>query len=525
MNANGTLTIVVFACLVLGMFFIIARAARRTSSTSDFLAAGRSISAAQNGLAIAGDFMSAGTFLGTTGLIYLYGFDGTLILVAAIFGFLPLLLIAERLRNAGAFTLSEVLSVRFNDPLLRGVTALTSLVVSLLYLVAQLVGAGILLQALTGFPYAVAVVITGVLMTIYVAFGGMLGASWVMIVKAIILLIVGFVMSVTILAASGWHLGTLMMDAAATHPGSPAFLKPGLLLPSSHPFDILSFGLVYMLGTAGLPHVLIRFFTVRDGNAARRSLGWAVTVMGIFFLMIVVLGLGARALLHGGDAAAAASVGGNLVAPILAGVLAGGDASVGGALAMAFISGVCFLTILAVVSGLLISASGTVAHDLFAGIIWRHLPDIERRERSMARVSSVAVGIVATLFSIAVGTGFNITFLLGLAFLVAASANLPALVCTLFWKRFSRTGAIVGLAGGLVVSVAVIVLSPTVMGKAALIPLKYPAIVSIPLGFALCWLGTMLGRDARAPEQFSKLLMHTEISVERDNVRTAHLAH
>ncbi|EIF32995.1 putative symporter [Burkholderia sp. Ch1-1] len=513
MKSNGALTIAVFACLVLGMFFIIARAARRTTSSADFLAAGRSISAAQNGLAIAGDFMSAGTFLGTTGLIYLYGFDGTLILVAAIFGFLPLLLIAERLRNAGAFTLSEVLAKRFQDPALRGVTALTSLAVSLLYLVAQLVGAGILLQALTGFPYALAVVITGVLMIIYVAFGGMLGASWVMIVKAIILLFVGLVMSATILALTGWHLDTLMQQATAQHPKGLAYLQPGLLLPSSHPVDILSFGLVYMLGTAGLPHVLIRFFTVKDGGAARRSLGWAVAAMGVFFLMIVVLGLGARALLHGADAGAAAAVGGNLVAPILASVLAGGDGSVGGALAMAFISGVCFLTILAVVSGLLISASGTVAHDLFAGIVWRGRSDIERRERRMARVSSVAVGIVATLFSIAVGTGFNITFLLGLAFLVAASANLPALVCTLFWRRFSRAGAIAGLAGGLVVSVVVIVLSPTVMGKAALIPLKYPAIVSIPLGFVLCWLGTVLRPDADGDARYADLSLHTEIGL------------
>lgn len=513
MNGNRTLTIAVFACLVVGMFFIIARAARRTSSSADFLAAGRSISAAQNGLAIAGDFMSAGTFLGTTGLIYLYGFDGTLILVAAIFGFLPLLLIAERLRNAGAFTLSEVLSKRFQDSTLRGVTALTSLAVSLLYLVAQLVGAGILLQALTGFPYALAVVITGVLMTIYVGFGGMLGASWVMIVKAIILLVVGAAMSVTILGLTGWHLDLLMQSAAAGHAKGLAYLQPGLLLPSSHPFDILSFGLVYMLGTSGLPHVLIRFFTVKDGNAARRSLGWAVAVMGVFFLMIVVLGLGARALLHGPDAADAAAVGGNLVAPILAKVLAGGDGSTGGALAMAFISGVCFLTILAVVSGLLISAAGTVAHDLFAGIIWRGRPDIERRERRMTRVSSVVVGVIATLFSIAIGTGFNITFLLGLAFLVAASANLPALVCTLFWRRFSRAGAMAGLAGGLVVSIIVIVLSPTVMGQAAWIPLKYPAIISIPIGFVLCWLGTVLRPDRDAAARYSELRLHTEIGV------------
>ncbi len=510
MSETRIITLLVFGALVIAMFGIIGWAARRTRTASDFFTAGRSISGFQNGLAIAGDFMSAGTFLGTTGLIYLYGFDGTLILVAAIFSFLPLLfLLAERLRNGGAFTLAEVLSLRFPDPTVRAVTAGTSLVVSLLYLFAQLVGAGILLQALSGLSFSTAVIITGGLMTIYVAFGGMLGATWVMIVKAIILLFVGLIMSAAILSHTGWSFAALVADASAVHPKGIAFAAPGLLLPSDHPVDILSYGLVYMLGTAGLPHVLIRFFTVKDGTAARRSLGWAMAAMGIFFLMVVILGLGARLLLTGDAATLASGVGGNLVAPVLAGVLGGGLETPFGAICIALIAGVSFLTILAVVSGLLISASGAVAHDIFAGVVWRGRADIEKREPQMARLSAVVVGIIATVASMVIGTGFNVTFLLGLAFLVAASANLPVLLCALFWRDFNRTGAIVGLSGGVIASLGLIVASPIVLGAQAYLSLKYPAIISIPLGFFFCWLGTSLSKGKS--DNFDALLVRTEL--------------
>ncbi|MBW9116436.1 cation acetate symporter [Rhizobium cauense] len=504
------ITLLVFGALVVAMFGIIAWAARRTRTASDFFTAGRSISGVQNGLAIAGDFMSAGTFLGTTGLIYLYGFDGTLILVAAIFSFLPLLfLLAERLRNGGAFTLAEVLSLRFPDPVVRAVTAGTSLVVSLLYLFAQLVGAGILLQALSGLSFSTAVILTGGLMTAYVAFGGMLGATWVMIVKAVILLLVGAAMCAAILSHTDWSFASLVTSAATAHPKGFEFAGPGLLLSSAHPVDILSYGLVYMLGTAGLPHVLIRFFTVKDGTAARRSLGWAMAAMGVFFLMVVILGLGARLLLSGEAATLASGVGGNLVAPILAGVLGGGLETTTGAISIALIAGVSFLTILAVVSGLLISASGAVAHDIFAGVFWRGQSNIEEREARVARLSAVVVGVLATGASIAIGTGFNITFLLGLAFLVAASANLPVLLCALFWRSFNRTGAIVGLSGGVFASLALILASPVVLGAQAYLSLKYPAIISIPLGFALCWLGSTIGRERS--DNFDKLLVRTEL--------------
>ena len=510
MSDTRIITLAVFGALVIAMFGIIGWAARRTHTASDFFTAGRSISGFQNGLAIAGDFMSAGTFLGTTGLIYLYGFDGTLILVAAIFSFLPLLfLLAERLRNGGAFTLAEVLSLRFPDPTVRAVTAASSLVVSLLYLFAQLVGAGILLQALSGLSFSTAVIITGGLMTVYVAFGGMLGATWVMIIKAIILLFVGLIMSAAILSHTGWSFGALVSDAAGMHPKGLDYAAPGLLLPSAHPVDILSYGLVYMLGTAGLPHVLIRFFTVKDGTAARQSLGWAMAAMGIFFLMVVILGLGARLLLTGDAATLASGVGGNLVAPVLAGVLGGGLDTAAGAICMALIAGVAFLTILAVVSGLLISASGAVAHDIFAGVFWRGRDDIEKREPHVARLSAVVVGVLATAISIGIGTGFNVTFLLGLAFLVAASANLPVLLCALFWRKFNRSGAILGLSGGVIASLALIVASPIVLGAQAYLSLKYPAIISIPLGFAFCWLGTSLGKSKS--DAFDELLVRTEL--------------
>ncbi|OLT12395.1 cation acetate symporter [Pseudonocardia sp. CNS-139] len=416
---------------------------------------------------MAGDFMSAGTFLGTVGLIFLYGFDGTLILTAALFSFLPVLfLLAERLRNSGAYTLAAMLSVRFGGQGVRSAAAVNTIVVSFFYLFAQLVGAGAILQALSGLNFTVAVLLTGAFMTVYVALGGMLGATWVMIVKALLLVVAGVVMAGAVLAQAGFDFGALT-DMAALHQQGEAILGPGLLLPAATPVDTVSYGLVYMLGTAGLPHVLIRFFTVTDGHTARRSLGWAIGVMGGFFLLVVVIGYGARALLTGDSVTEAAGSGGNLVAPILARELGGGAGSTGGAIALAVIAGVAFLTILAVVSGLLISASGAVAHDLWTGVLRRGSADAERREPLVARVTAISIGVVATLATVLIGSSFNITFLLGLAFLVAASANLPVVLLTLFWPRFTRTGAVVGLLGGLAVSITVIVLSPTVLGGGA----------------------------------------------------------
>lgn len=512
---NHGLTLGVFAILVAAMLGVIVWAGRRTKTTSDFWAAGRSIGSAQNGLAVAGDFMSAGTFLGTAGLIFLTGFDGTLILLAALFGFLPLLfLMAERLRNAGAFTLADVLALRFGGNGVRSAAAVATIVVSFFYLFSQMVAAGTLLAVLSGLNFAVAVLITGVFMTLYVVLGGMLGATWVMVVKAVLLLAVGVVLTIAVLAHTGGSLSGLTSHAAANSGTPRTFLRPGLLLPDNAPLsqlDIVSYGLIYMLGTAGLPHVLIRFFTVRNGALARRSLGWAIGVMGFFFLVVIVIGLGARALLTGSVATEASGHGGNLVAPILARQLGGGASTAGGDIALAIVAGIAFLTILAVVSGLLISTAGAVAHDLWARVIKHGSADAAKNEPKVARWTAVAMGALATAVSIIVGSGFNITFLLSLAFLVAASANLPVILLTLFWKSFTRTGAVVGLTGGLVVSLIVIVLSPTVLKSDPVITLHYPGIISIPAGFLCCLAGTVISRRERGTDNFAEMSVSTEL--------------
>ncbi len=517
MIATNGFTLPVFAVLIAASCFVIFRASRRNATGSDFFTAGRSISGFQNGLAIAGDFMSAGTFLGTTGLLFLFGFDGGLIIVAALFGFLPLLfLLAERLRNAGALTLADVLSMRFDGRQVRAVTAVNTLVVSGMYLFAQLVGAGVLLQILAGWSFSTAVAVTGLLMTLYVAFGGMLGATWVMIIKAVILFFIGLLLCGLVLHHAGWSMARLSEIAAANSGKATAFLEPGLMLPGKSlrdVVDILSYATIYMLGTAGLPHVLIRFFTTRDGGAARRSLGWAMGVMGLFYLMLLVVGIGARAFLVGDIATAAGRGGGNLVTPILAGELAGGLQTVLGGIFLAVIAGVAFLTILAVVSGLLISSAGAVAHDLLAEVVLRRRSVSPRQEAVLARVTTAALGLAASVTTILIGPSFNITFLIGLAFLVAASANLPVLMCTLFWPRFSARGAMTGLLGGLVASLIVISLSPAVMGADAVIPLRFPGIVSMPVGILCCWLGTILGGRTADRTRFEHMQLRCELGV------------
>ncbi|WP_329139863.1 cation acetate symporter [Streptomyces sp. NBC_01476] len=514
---NHGLTLGVFGVLVLAMLAVIIRAGRRTRTAGDFWAAGRGIGSPQNGLAVAGDFMSAGTFLGTVGLIFLTGFDGTLILLAALFSFLPVLfLLAERLRNSGAFTLADVLSLRFRGEAVRGSAAVNTLVVSFFYLFAQLVGAGTLLQALSGLSFTTAVLITGAFMTVYVTLGGMLGATWVMIVKALLLVVAALVMSGAVLAHAGWDFNGLLHTAAARQPAGDAIRGPGLLLPHHHALDkvdIISYGLVYMLGTAGLPHVLVRFFTVRDGHTARRSLGWAIGVMGVFFGLIVIIGFGARALLDAAAAKEATGAGGNLVAPILARELAGGAGSAWGDISLAVISGVAFLTILAVVSGLLLSASGAVAHDLWTGSLHHNSEKAARQEPAVARITAVVMGVLATLGTCAIGSGRNITFLLGLAFLIAASANLPVVVLTLFWRRFTARGAVAGLIGGLLVSIVVIALSPTWLHGDAIIKLSYPAIISIPAGFLISFLATFAGRGTPDQDAWESMSVRTQLGV------------
>ena len=509
----NALALVVFAIVLAITLLITYWASKRTHSATEFWAANRGISSLQNGFAIAGDYLSASTFLGFAGLIFLFGVDGWVGLAAAGASFLPVvLLLAERMRNAGKFTMADVLAFRLRERPARIAAALGTLVVSFVYLIAQMVGAGVLLQALAGLDFAVAVTITGVFMLVYVIFGGMLATTWVQIIKAGLLMIAGTVLTILVLSKAGFNPFELFRRAADNYPDGDKYLASGLQHPNA--INSISFGLALLLGTAGLPHLLMRFFTVPDAKAARGSIAWGVLLIGLFFTMTMLVGVGARAIL--GDMSAADTAGGNLVTPLLAESLGGGEGSVGGDLFLAIISAVAFATILAVVAGLVIAASGAVAHDVWSGVIRRGDGD-EQDEVRVARIASVSLGVLAIVASILAGETFNVSILVGLAFAVAASANLPALLMALFWPRFNTTGAIVGVAGGLLSALVVIALSPPVWPGAdsdgSPIPLANPAIISIPVGFISCWLGTMLSTENAEVRSYHELKVRSETGI------------
>lgn len=355
------------------------------------------------------------------------------------------LLLAERMRNSGKFTMADILTFRLRARPARSAAALGTLAVSFVYLVAQMVGAGVLLQALAGIHFALSVVITGAFMIVYVVAGGMLATTWVQIIKAGLLMAAGTVLTILVLGEVSFNPFELFERAGEEYDGgADAYLSPGQQNPSA--LSSISFGLALLLGTAGLPHILMRSFTVPDANAARKSIAWAVGLIGAFSLMTMITGLGARAIL--GSEAEEASAGGNLATPLLAEELGGGAGTVGGDLFLAIISAVAFATILAVVADLVIAASGAVAHDLWTGVRNKGVEN-EKEEVRVARITSVGLGVVAIVVSIAAGEAFNVSPLIGLAFAIAASANLPALLCALFWPRFNTAGAVSGVLGGL----------------------------------------------------------------------------
>lgn len=494
-------------------------ASRRTSTATEFWAAGRGITGFQNGWAIAGDYMSASSFLGFAGLIFLFGVDAFVGLMAALVAFLPVLLfMAERMRNSGKFTVADVLSFRLQERPARMVAALGTLSVVAVYLVAQMVGAGVLIQALTGVSFTPAVILVGAFMLIYVIFGGMLATTWVQIIKAVLLMTAGVVVTVWVLAEVGFNFSELFRRAAGNHAAGDAYLAPGLQFTSD--LGLISFGIAFLLGTAGLPHILMRFFTVPDARAARSSVGWAMLLIGAFYVMVMIIGVGARALL-GRAEEAAVGTGGNLAVPTLAEKLGGGGGSAGGDVFLAVIAAVALATILAVVAGLVISASGAVAHDLWSNVV-RKGRDSEHEEVWVAKIAAVGIGIVAIVVSLAGGAGFNVSALVGLAFCFASSANFPALLLALWWPRFNTRGAVTGMLTGVISSLVLIVLSAPVWPGAKSdtgsplgdLGLDNPAIFAIPLGFLGCFIGTLLGGEERGAERtFHELNVRSETGV------------
>jgi cation/acetate symporter len=508
--------------LALGIFAVVVGitlaitywASKRVTTATDFWAAGRGLTGVQNGFAIAGDYMSAASFLGIAGLIFLFGFDGFLYSVGFLVAFLTVLfLLGERMRNSGKYTIADVLSFRMNERPARAAAALGTLSVAGFYLIAQMVGAGVLINALVGIGFELAVVLTGAFMIIYIVAGGMLATSWVQIIKAILLMTATTVLTLFVLGKVGWNPIDLFREARAQSPEGEAYLKPGLFLAS--PIDTVSLGIALVLGTAGLPHILMRFFTVPDAKAARSSVMWAVVLIGAFYVMTTALGFGARAIL-GEGATEAVGTGGNLAAPLLAEEVGGGAGTVGGDLFLAIIAAVAFATILAVVAGLVISASGAVAHDVWSNIV-RKGHDSEKEEVWVAKIAAISIGAIAIGIAVIGGSGLNVSFMVGLAFAVAASAIFPALLLALTWRRFNTSGAVAGVLFGVFSSIALVIISPTVWpgpdsegGMLSFYDLANPGIISVPLGFVGCWLGTMLTRETRAERTFDELYVRSE---------------
>jgi cation/acetate symporter len=498
----------IFAVVVAITLGITYWASKRTTNATQFWAAGRGITAAQNGFAIAGDYMSAASFLGIAGLIFLFGFDGFLYSVGFLVAFLIVLyLLAEKMRNSGKFTIADVLSFRLNERPARVAAALGTLSVVAFYLIAQMVGAGILIQALVGIDFSLAVLLTGVFMLCYVVFGGMLATTWVQIIKAVLLMSATIVLSLFVLGKMGWNPIDLFNRAQAQADKPAAYLEPGLKF--TNPIDTISLGIALLLGTAGLPHILMRFFTVPDAKAARSSVVWAVGLIGAFYVMTTFLGFGARAILGEAGATGGVDEAGNLAAPLLAQQVGGGAGSVGGDAFLAIIAAVAFATILAVVAGLVISASGAVAHDVWSNVI-RKGRDSEHEEVYVARIAAGAIGAIAIAIAIIGGETLNVSYMVGLAFAVAASATFPALLLALTWRRFNTTGAVTGVLAGVITSIGLVLLGPDVRSD-PLIELTQPAIISVPVGFLGCILGSLLsGVEQRAVRGFPELYVRSE---------------
>lgn len=493
-NAVAITGFFVFIALSLGITWL---AARRTRSAEHFYAAGRSVTGLQNGLALAGDYMSAASFLGIAGLVALSGFDGLIYSIGFLVGWpVVMFLIAEPLRNLGRYTFSDAVAFRLRQMPVRVAAAAGSLAVVAFYLIAQMVGAGNLIRLLFGLPYELAVVIVGGVMLAYVLFGGMIATTWVQIVKAVLLLLGAALLAMLALAQFGFNPLTLF--AAASDQYGAAVLGPGGLV--SDPVDAVSLGLALMLGTAGLPHILMRFYTVPDARTARTSVSYATAFIGVFYLLTFILGFGAMVIV-GQEAIRDVDAGGNMAALLLA-------ESTGGPGFMGFISAVAFATILAVVAGLTLAGAAALSHDLWVNVV-RGGTASEGEQLRVARVSSALLGVLAIGLGIAF-EGQNVAYMVGLAFAIAASANFPALLLSVFWRRFTTRAAQASMLTGTVSSLLLIYLSPAIqvdiLGNAeAVFPLRNPGIVSIPLAFAVGAVVALARREPEAEEGFAEL--------------------
>ncbi|MEC1374226.1 sodium/solute symporter [Heyndrickxia oleronia] len=490
-------TVIILFLLIVGITLVVTYfAAKRTKTTSEFYTAGGGLTGWQNGLAIAGDYLSAASFLGIAGMIALNGFDGFFYSIGFLIAYLVVLfIVAEPLRNLGKYTLADMINSRFDAKKVRAVAALNTITIVIFYMIAQLVGAGALIKLLFGIDYWIAVLIVGIMMTIYVLFGGMTATSWVQIIKAVLLMVGTIVISIMVLAKFHFNIFEMFTEMKTATPLGEDYLKPGVKYKV--PLDTISLMLALVLGTAGLPHILMRFFTVKDAKTARSSVISATWVIGIFYVLTIFLGFGA-AYFVGFDKIIEANAAGNMAAPLLAGAL-------GGDFLMSFVSAVAFATILAVVAGLVLSGASAFAHDIYGEIIKKG-KITEKQQMLAARYASVGVAILSILLALFTQK-MNVAFLVSLAFCVAASANLPVIIFTIYWKKFNTSGAITGMLSGLLSSLILVIISPNVFSPVEgaaifvgepLISLTNPAIISVPLGFIGAYIGTVVSKKQDA---------------------------
>jgi cation/acetate symporter len=494
--------VLIFAAFVILTLVITYWAAQRTRSAKDFYAAGGGVTGLQNGLAIAGDYMSAASFLGISAAVFTTGYYGLIYSIGFLVGWpIIMFLMAEPLRNLGRFTFADVASYRLQATPIRAMAATGTLVTVAFYLIAQMVGAGQLIELLFGLPYLYAVVFVGILMVIYVTFGGMIATTWVQIIKAGLLLLGATLMSLLVLAQFGFDFNALVAKAIEVHPKHDAIMLPGAAV--ANPISAISFGMALMFGTAGLPHILMRFFTVGNAKEARKSVFWATTFIGYFYILTFIIGFGAIVLVGPNpiyhDVKGALLGGGNMPAIHLA-------HAVGGDLMKGFIAAVAFATILAVVSGLTLSGASAVSHDLYASVFRRGAVD-EAAETRAARITTVVLGIVAILLGV-VFEKINVAFMVSLAFAVAASANFPVLLLSMLWKGLTTRGAFIGGFVGLISAVVLTVVSPGIWEAvlnfpkgSSLFPYTSPAIFTIPLAFLCCWFFSITDKSAAADRE------------------------
>ena len=497
MNIQAIIMFLIFVGLTL---YITYWASKRTRSRADYYTAGGKITGFQNGMAIAGDFMSAASFLGISALVYTSGYDGLIYSIGFLIGWpIILFIIAERLRNLGRYTFADVVSYRLSPKPIRTLSAVGSLVVVSLYLIAQMVGAGKLIELLFGLNYHIADVLVGILMVLYVLFGGMLATTWVQIIKAILLLAGATFMAVMVMKVANFNFNTLFKEAINVHQKGFSIMSPGGLV--SDPISALSLGLALMFGTAGLPHIIMRFFTVSDAKEARKSVFYATGFIGYFYILTFIIGFGAILLVSPNplfkDASGALIGGTNMAAVHLA------DA-VGGNFFLGFISAVAFATILAVVAGLTLAGASAVSHDLYANVIKNGNAD-ERKELNVSKITVVILGIVA----IGLGILFekqNIAFMVGLAFSIAASCNFPIILLSMYWKGLTTRGAVAGGWSGLLVAVTLMILGPTIwvniLGhEKPIYPYEYPALFSMIIAFVISWLFSITDKSSLGQQE------------------------